>query len=313
MKAYFRKLTLFLLAGVCLLSSCIKDRIENCPDYTTRVKVVVTNLPDTETPNDSEINSIDLYVFNTEGELIEKREDILLNNWVGLTYPNAGKLQLIAVANTANENVIVTNTEDNSHITTSSITLTSSYEFDSKLLYHAPGDIFLGNIIVENNELISEEKELPISRIVSRINVKVKGHKEYATLVLGLPVLPADDEFTFVVETKHFSVDFLENRCNTPVHYYTKNILSSADMCEVSTFNMFSSLEGENVIVHIYHNDTLIDTISEAISEAEGNTTSSLISYSGKLLEVFINYQAGLTVVLQNTNWWEGEWLWKDF
>lgn len=313
MKAYFRKSTLFLLAGICLLSSCIKDGIDDCPDYTVRVKVVITGLPDTETPKDSEINSIDLYVFNTEGALIEKREDIYLNEWIGLNHPNAGILQVIAVANTVNGKVLVTNTADNSHISASSITLESSHEYDSKLLYNTPGDIFLGDVTVNNDELISEEKELPISRLVSRLNVKLKGHREYAKYILSLPSLPDDGEFTFVVETKHLSVDFLGNRCNTPVYYYTKDILTSDEMCEVSTFNMFSSLEGTNVIIHIYHKDTLIDTISEAISLTDGNNTNSLISYSGKLLEVYINYQAGLTVVLQNTNWWEGEWLWKDF
>lgn len=303
MKINFMNPVYYLLISLSFFGSCIKEGMIPCPTYTSRVKVVVAS------GNDTEINTIDLYLFRIDGSLVEKIGNVILNEWVGLDYPDEGALSIVAFANSAvYEDVIC-----NDHLNESSIALRASQEFDSKLLYDAPGDVFWGNITVENNPLFSEENEIRIIPIVSKINIKVDRHREYTKQLLHLADLPMPEDFTFVVGTKHISVDFMGATCGTPVYYHGKDVVLNTSGCEVGPFNMFSSELGEEVTIYMYHGKTLIDTITEAVYQTRSTAKLRLTAYNGKLLEVYINYQTGMTVALQNTNWLEGGQFWKDF
>jgi len=304
----------FLLAiSLYLFCSCITDGINECPTYTCRIKVVPEILAEIPFPEDMDIKIIDLYIFDTGGCLIGKVNNVSLNQWVDIDYKQSGPLQVVAIANASDEDVILPEIPNNCTMAETAFILRPSIEFDSNILYNAPGEIFYGWVTVNNNPLATEEKELPIRPIVSKINIKVKGHQHYAMQSLDLSELPTDEDFTFVLQTKHLSIDFKGNPCNTPVFYHGKNILSYEGICEIPTFNMLSTYAGEQIVIYIYHKETLMDVVSEATYATRSSHKAPLTVYNGRLLEVYINYQSGLTVSLQNTNWKEGGLMWKDF
>ncbi|WP_029902705.1 FimB/Mfa2 family fimbrial subunit [Prevotella sp. 10(H)] len=304
----------FLLAiSPCLFCSCIRDGIDECPDYGCRIKVVLEALAEIPFAEDTDIKIIDLYIFDTDGYLIGKVNNVRFNEWVNINYKESGKLQIVAIANATNEDVILSEIPNNCTMAETALLLRPSLEFNSNLLYNAPGEIFYGSVTVNNNPLVAEERELPIHPIVSKINIKLKGHRHYTMQLLDLSELPADEDFTFVIQTRHLSVDFQGNPCNSPVSYHGKNILSYQGICEIPTFNMLSTDEGEEVAIYVYHKETLVDVVSETTLATRNSDKAPLTVYNGKLLEVYINYQSGITVSLQNTNWKEGGLMWKDF
>jgi len=275
--------------------------------------VVPKALSGIQSLDDTDIKTINLYVFNTGGHLVGKVNNVHLNEWVDINHKESGALQVVALANASDQEVILSQTNDNCMITETAFFLKPSSEFNSSLLYDAPGEIFYGSVTVNNNPTITEERELPIHPIVSKINIKLKGHQHYAMQSLGLPMLPADKDFTFVIQSKHLSVNFQGNPCNTPVSYQGKNALSYQGICEIPTFNMLSTNDGEQVVIYIYHKQALVDTVSEATFATRSSHKEPLTVYNGRLLEVYINYESGITVSLQNTNWKEGGLMWKDF
>lgn len=295
-----------------LLTSCLRDGEKECSAYITRVKVVIGTLPGTVMPEDTEIKDINLYIFNNTGYLIGKIENVELNEWIDLNYPNDRGLYVAALANASDGDVNLSDPSGNYHLTGSAFMLKTSRLFDSKELFTSPGEIFYGNIAVNNNPDEQEERQLPIFPMVSKINIKVKAHQEYAMHLLNLPALPAINEFRFVLQTKHITVDFMGNPCGSPVYYDSKELVSYEDICELPTLNLLSTPAGEEVIINLYHNETLIDVIS-GTTQINSRNISPLITKNGQLLEVYINYQSGITISMQNPNWQEGGLLWKDF
>jgi len=275
--------------------------------------VVPEALPVIKSPDDADIKTINLYLFDTDGRIVGKVDNVHLNQWVDINYKQTGPLQVVAIANVSNEEVILSETPVNCTMAEKAFLLRPFGEFNSGMLYNAPGEIFYGAVTVNNNPMVNEERELPIHPIVSKINIKLKGHEQYAMQMLGLSGLPVDNDFTFVIQTKHISVDFRGNPCNTPVSYHGKNALSYQGICEIPTFNMLSTYNGERVIICIYHKETLLDVVSETTLATRSPEKAPLTVYNGHLLEVYINYDAGITVSLQNTNWKEGGLMWKDF
>lgn len=297
-----------------LLNSCIKEGLGNCPDnITCNIRVVIDKQSGASLADDSDIKHIDLYVFDNDGYMIDKIDYMQLNKWLRVDYPSKKNLQFVAVANVGESVVLSTeNIFMSDHISDCSIILKDLEEFKSSLIYQSPDDIFWGIITMSNNGMESENIELPVNRIVSSLNLKVKGIPEYTMHLLDLPYLPDEDDFRFIVETRQKAINFFGNGCGTTVRY-GGNITKSDGICELSTFNMFSSVNGEEVKIYIYYKDILVDLITEAEVSTRNSGVGKLLAYNGKLLEIFVSYQSGLQVILQSVNWWGNETLWKDF
>lgn len=133
MKISFTNPAYWILISACFLCSCIRDGMTPCPTSNIKVKVVVAP------GSDAEIKTIDLYLFRTEGSLVEKISNVNLNEWTVLDYPNDGNLKVVALANSSYYDEVICN----NYLNESSIVLKPSHEFDSKLLYNAPGEIFM--------------------------------------------------------------------------------------------------------------------------------------------------------------------------
>jgi len=277
------------------------------------VKVITDATSGIEFSYDTDISKIDLYIFEEDGRLMGKMHDVAFNQWVNIYFKGAGKLNIVALANATNDEVTLSGVPGTSTITQNAFTLKASQPFASYQLYNAPGDIFFGSVEMDNDENNPENKELPVRPLVSKINVKLKGLQNYAMQTFKLTEMPSDKDFTFVIRTKHLSYDFRGNPCNTPAYYKGKEIVSYEGISEVPTLNMLSTPTGEQVVIYVYHKDRLMDTISETTYATRSSGKVPLTVSNGKLLEVYVNYQSGLVVSLQNPDWKEGGLMWKEF
>lgn len=287
----------FALLSSFILAGCIKEDLSDCHHIPTiEVRTVIP-----AGAANSGIQSVTLYVFDREGRFAGSHT-AGLNEVVPLNYPGEGSLQVVAVANQSADNETVSSFISKELIATGVITLKQFRDYFSMPTYVPLSDLFWGIAGMANERRAAEHVILDISRITASVNIKIRGLKEYAAAT--------DEDFTAVVGAAYDTVDFLGIPTGAGTNFLPQggvfSTVGSYSQLEIPTFNIFSSAAGSDIIVRIYHNGTLIDTVT---TDNQGNP---LTTYNGRLLEVRISYVGGVTVTVINANWGE-KLVWKDF
>ena len=290
-------LTLLAVMTLGGFSSCTKEDWSRCPDIVPGIKVVPANLYGV-TIDPADIKTVTLYVFDSDEQFLGK-VPAAVGQVTTLNFPNAGALKVVAVGNAAdgsgNETVSNFNDDGCTQLSHGLISLVGATRAAAH--HHSPCDLFWGDVSVDNDGETEEEKEIPMRRIVSSVNIKAVNLKDYAGV--------SDHNFHYEVTTDFNRVDFRGQPSGNSVMYKPANCrVTSGNVFESPTFNMISSQAGQPVAVEIYHNgDTLIDTITK---DSDGN---ALTAVNGKLLNVHIDYtgrsigDGWLSVVVEYSGW----------
>lgn len=272
---------------VVALTGCIKSDLNDCPDIMS-IKVVLeaTATGDSDIPTTpADISQLNIYVFDADGTYLGVHP-AQIDQYIELDYPNAGKLQLVAMANVNPVNVAVTSFLSGNKLTAGSISLLKNKIVNNVQTYFAPSDIFWGIITIDTTPTTRGgaviKHILPIKRIVASVNVKVRG------LHLKTGATSDDNDFSVMVGTNRNAVTFGGTTIPlNPVVYAPTGTFTGNDTYEVPAFNILSSALDEPVTIYIYHGNTLIDTVTTYIDPAPGGLLSVR---NGRQLEVRILY-----------------------
>lgn len=285
-----------------ILTGCVNEDLSDCFSIPT-IMVQVVAPAGADPVDSSDIKNMTLYVFDKDGRFIGTHI-ARPNETIALNYPDAGSLQVVAVANPSTTNETVTSFSAGDRITAGTITFKQFKNDFSTAVHTSLSDLFWGMAGVVNDRSSQEHVILDITRITASVNIKIRGLQEYAGT--------KDENFTVVVSTDYNTVDFLGVPSGTDTNFIFEDgvfsTVNSYSQFEIPTFNTFSSATGTNITVRIYHNGALIDTVT---ADEQGNP---LTTYNGRLLEVRINYTGtgGVTVTVINADWGD-KLVWKDF
>ena len=287
-------LSLFLLAG------CIAENLSDCARGIS-LRVSLRN----DIPGGSEaVKDITLYVFD-EDDLLLDILPVIPSEPVSLYYPGIPRLRCVSWCNTQGSALTMRPMQKGDAFEQGLVSLqqASGTRAGEVPLYVSPPDLFYGEIQIENNTTGNRpvEQEITVSRMVSSMNITVRGLR----LLAGTP----EGDFRLVVHETTSQVDFLGRFGGGPAAYSPAGSFSgsgSKDEFIVPDFHLFPVVGGAGLTVDIYHNETLIRSVST------DNMGRPIVPQTGKTLHLLINFEASLDVEIAMTGWGE-EYIWKEY
>ena len=291
-----RKALLMLLLLPFMVSGCIKDNMDDCYKFPAILALAEATVGGTPV-NLQDVQDVVLYIFDQDGKFLD-RIVVSINERTELDYPDATNLTIVGFANVSETNELITQLTLDSYEQDGKITLKKLQDYLSQPIYNSPSDIFWGEIDILNDRKAGETTTLSVKRIVSGVNVKIRGIKEY--------VSATDEDFRIVVSTDYNAVNFEGDAERGGANYMPAGgtfSSQSPSQLDIPTFRILSTLQGSPVTVKIYYKNVLVDTVTK---DSDGNP---LIAYNGKLLEVRINYIGHVTVTIR-TSEWDKESIW---
>lgn len=266
--------------------ACIKEDLSQCATNTS-ITVTVKIAEVSGSPDDKSIvKDIVLYIYDENKKFLEIRETQLGNIEV-LSYPNAGKLTVVAWCNTLSGSLDLTSFN-------SGLFLKDGYARLKKILspniYQIPDDILFGSKPIVNNQEVDEHATLYVTRVVASMNITVRNLKKFADF--------NDNNYSFIVGTTKTYMDFTGQYYGGGASYIPESSFNIPEEFIAKTFRLFPSRE-EHFSVKIFHDGTLIDEVSTA------NDNSPLQTIQNKTLNLLIEYNGltGISVTVKSTEW----------
>ncbi|PXV65853.1 fimbrillin-A associated anchor protein Mfa1/Mfa2 [Dysgonomonas alginatilytica] len=269
--------TLILIAN-----ACIKEDVPPC-----EIAVTVQIAEGSGSADDKSIvNDIVLYIFDENKKFLDTKETQLGKTEI-LSYPNAGKLTVVAWCNTLNGSIDITSLSPDLFLRDGYARLR---RISSPNIYQIPDDILFGSAPVINNQSANEYVTLYVARVVASMNITVRNLKKFAGF--------NDDNYSFVVGTTKTYMDFTGQYYGNGASYIPESSFNTQNEFIAKTFRLFPSRE-ENFSVKIFHDGTLIDEVST------DNDGSPLQTIQNKTLNLLIEYNgsADISVTIKNTEW----------
>lgn len=288
----------FLGLLLCICSCSVEEDMEDC-DFTAKVRAV---LPGTRFDN-LKVDKVTFYVFNSAGTLLETRQSEL-NKIEEFFYPYEGELSVYVLANDKdgiNETVNAApgGIYEGSCVNLIEIAPTTGVPNQNYAVYNHPSDLLLGDESAPNSILNPNHvTDVPIHLIVGSACITMRKAKEYFNAT--------SDDFSFLILPRYHCVNFDRTTVGDIIAMKPAGSFVKADEYEVAPFRFFSSTHGEPIAVYVFHEGTLVDTIT---TDRYGEP---LVSYNGKLLDMLIDYSGNLTVSVQIMPWGE-KYTWKEF
>lgn len=287
-------LSLFLLAG------CIAENLSDCVRGVS-LKVSLRN----DVPGGPEaVKDITLYVFDDDNMLLDILP-VTPSESVLLYYPGVTRLRCVSWCNTKEGSLIMNPMQKGDAFSKGMVSLQQvpDTRAGEVPLYISPSDLFYGESEIENNTTNNHpvEQELSVSRMVSSMNITVRG--------LRLLAETSEGDFRLVVRETTSRVDFLGQFGGSPAAYSVEGTFKAGgkkDEYVVPEFHLFPTVNGAGLTVDIYHNDKLIRSVSK------DNIGRPIVPQTGKTLHLLINFEASLDVEIAMTGWGE-EYIWKEY
>lgn len=273
--------------------------MEEC-EFTCKVRAVLYD----KSLSASEVESVTLYVFDSDGKLLEERQSEL-DKLEEFNYPYAGPLDVYALANAhsgVNETVVAAPNGKYDGSCVSLIPLPAGnpyYAGYNSTSYKQPSMLLLGDETapnyVQQPDVITD---VPIHVMVGSVRVTIRGIKEYLDVT--------DDDFSVLALPRYDCLYFDRTQHGNQIAIEPSGAFVGADEYEVPAFRFLSSTAGEAIVLHIFHKDELVDTVT---TDRDGNP---LVTYNGKLVNVLLNYGAYVNVSVKVMPWDE-VYTWKEF
>ena len=289
---------LYLIALLWVWAGCTEENLDDC-EKIPGIRAVTSAPAGADPVNPSDIEALVFYVFDQD-ELFLGTISAALNETVLLDFPQARRFFVVGLANVSNAYESVTVFDSGDPGSKGAITLKHLREYLSSPIYDAPSDIFWGEIKFANDRKAGSVTILSITRVVSSVNIKIRGIKEY---------LQVDDEdFKVVLSTAYNGLNFHGQPMGATTGYMPAGsfVSQTPSQYNVPNFRIISQAQGSPVVLKIYHKDVLMDTIG---ADSNGNP---FMTYNGKLLEIQISYTAYLSITVQIHSEWDKESYWKE-
>ena len=279
----------YLVLLLWVWAGCTKENLDDC-EQLPGIRAVTYAPSGSEPVHSQDVGTVMFYVFDEDERFLETFS-AALNETVLLDYPRAARLHVVGLANTENGNPK----------TEGVITLRYLRDYLSMPVYDAPADVFWGEVQCINDRKAGSVTNLPITRVVSSVNIKIRGLKEYRQV--------EDEDFKLVLSADYRGVNFYGQPQGGPANYMPIGTFVSQDPSQynVPNFRIISQAQGSPVVLKIYHKNELIDSFS---ADSNGQP---FMAYNGKLLEIQISYTAYLSVSIQIHSEWDKESYWKEF
>jgi len=211
----YSKYILSSLLIVAFASSCIKDDLSDCPALNLRVTVASSVGSGSELGN--AVSDVMLYIFD-ENEILLDMFPSEIGKIERLNYPRAVKLNVVATANIGSQVSLSSLVIGQTKLSEVKISLQEGQNYLNHDIYTHPSDILTGILAIDNVP-VNDVLELPISRKVAAVTVRVKQLREH----VGALDAPEDD-FTIVLGTPYNYLNFLgESGLNTRADSYPVN------------------------------------------------------------------------------------------
>ena len=115
-----------------------------------------------------------------------------------------------------------------------------------------------------------------------------------------------DGNYSLVVRETSSRMDFNGNYGGPPASYSPAMTLAANKDFEVSMFRLFPTAEGNGLTIDIYHNRSLLKSIT-----ADGSG-KPIVPIVGKTTNLLLNFKASVDVGVEITGWGETV-VWKEY
>lgn len=293
------------------VAGCMKEDFSDCI-YGVMLKVVVAE-QNGNTMGEGTFDNVTLYVFGTDGVLLESRSTQLGHVEI-LDYPGETTLRISALANVGDNEEVSEFTPGRTTLTQARVLIRRSLE--GTQLYRNPDDLFQGAIEVDYKAAIEAGGviELPINRIVGGVYVHVHALREY----LDQPDAPSSD-FHIVLGGRYNYRDFLgipaydgTRDMTDPVQYKFTGTFGSVSGASRIDFpaqsgsagkteyvTVLASDTGMSVSVGLYYKGTLV-TSEPITSDSNGQP---LMVKDNVLNVIAIDFRGDISVNIKRSAW----------
>lgn len=293
-KFWFVPGILYFMFTLLLLSGCIAENNDDCFKGVPLKVKLPADIP-AET-----IKDMSLYVFDDKDLLLDilpvnSSEPVILN------YPGIPDLHCVAWCNTQDGTMLVSPMKKGDQRSDGFISLKSSAPTRAeKSIFTSPTDLFYGELNIENTSTSNhiEEQDMTVSRMVASMNITIR----------GLELLSGSDkgDYSIVVHETASRVDFEGRYGGDPASLRFSSPMEAGKDYTVSPFNLFPTIGGSGLIIDIYHNGSLLRSVST------DNSNQPIIPVVGKTLNVLLYFKLNVSVEVAITGWGE-EYIWKEY
>ncbi len=292
----FLLITALLLTG--LLSSCLKENFDDCP-RPFRLFIKAIDAEQNDITASGEVHRVILFVFNEKQQIVDAVElnasqvksrepvNILLN------YPGHESLTFIAWGN-VDENVEFPKTTSVKALSDLYVRLRSASAGGRTrgALAQSPCDLFHGtlNVPVEYGGLESAgDQTIVISRKTLQVTISAYSLKMWNENKEGT--------YTFELRESNDSYDKEGNLSGDMVGYQPASTMDADGNLFTPIFHAFPTNEKKSYTLYILFNDEVIYTADK------GSDGVSFVSGVGRLLNIIIDFRAGINIKSVVTPW----------
>lgn len=285
---------LYFMFTLLLLSGCIAENTDDCFKGIPLKVSLPADIPQ------GTIKDMSLYVFDDKDLLL----DILPVNTtepVTLNYPGIPAFHCVAMCNTQDGTMLVSPLKTGDPYSDGFISLKPSASTRAEQsIFSSPGDLFYGELKVENNTTPNhaEGQIIDVSRMTASMNITLR----------GLQKLTGTDDvnYSLVVHETSSRMDFSGNYGGPPASYSPAvNPAANKDF-EVLMFRLFPTTTGNGLTIDIYHNRSLLRSIT---TDGSGNP---IVPVVGKTTNLLLNFEGSVDVKIEVTGWGETV-VWKEY
>lgn len=278
-----------------LLSGCIAENTDDC----FKGILLKVNLP--AGISQETIKDISLYVFDDKDLLLDEipmdnSEPVILN------YPGIPNLHCVAWCNLQEGTMFVNPLKKGDPLSKGFISLKPSVSTREtvKNLYASPGDLFFGELKIENNAASyqAEEQSIKVNRTTASMNITLRGLQKLTGTT--------NNEYTLIIRETSSRIDFNEHYGGEPASYSpTMNLAANKDYV-VPAFQLFPTPDGNGLTIDIYQHTSLLKSIK---TDGEGK---SIVPVVGKTLNLLLDFGGTASVEIALTGWGE-TYVWKEY
>ena len=308
---------LLILASV---SSCIKDDLSECGLF-LRV-TVASSVGSSDAELGNAVSDVMLYIFD-ENEILLAMFPSEIGKIEHLNYPKAEKLHVVATANVDSQVSLSSLVVGQTTLSDVKISLKEGQNYLGYDCYTHPSDILTGDFTIDNVP-VEDVLELPITRKVAAVTVRVKQLREY----LGALDAPEDD-FTIVLGTQYNYLNFLgesglATRADSyPVNYkltggfrtaFEKEYFEAPKQVspEKTDFvRTISTSEGSPVSVSIYYKGQLVP--GTPVTHYDANTPITVKNNMLNVILISFGKEGQVSVRINEAQWNSYVEIEKDF
>lgn len=285
---------LYYLFTLLLLSGCIAENTDDC----FKGIPLKVSLP-ADVPQET-IQDMSLYIFDDKDLLL----DILPVNGmepVILNYPGIPTFHCVAMGNTQDGTMLVSPLKKGDPCSDGFISLKPSVSTRAEQgIFTSPSDLFYGELEIENNTTSNGggEHTIEVSRMTASMNITLRGLQDLTGT--------NDGNYSLVVRETSSRMDFNGNYGGPPASYSPAMTLAANKDFEVSMFRLFPTAEGNGLTIDIYHNRSLLKSIT-----ADGSG-KPIVPIVGKTTNLLLDFKASVDVEVEITGWGETV-VWKEY